>query len=135
MRKRSILWAGAMALIDGNAPPLYSVVAANALALGAGIFVGMTKANAEQFAGVEIRARSVAAEKAAHAALRDVGWSGSPRMEDAAADLVILDVAGLSSLLGTEEQIAELLVARAAQCGLRVNVAIAENIWAAEVAA
>ncbi len=125
----------AIALIDGHAPPLFSVVAANARALDVGIFVGMTKANAAQFAGVEIRARSVAAEKAAHAALRDVGWSVSPRMEETAADLIILDIAGLSSLLGSEETIAELLVARARECGLRVNVAIAENISAAEIAA
>jgi protein ImuB len=125
----------AMALIDGNAAPLFSVVAANAAALGAGIFLGMTKANAAQFAGVEIRARSAAAEKAAHAALCDVGWSVSPRMEDRAVDLILLDMAGLSALLGSEQQIAELLVGRALECGLRVNVAIAENILAAEVAA
>src|SRR5277367_3835182 len=125
----------AIALIDGNAPPLFSVVAANGRALAAGIFLGMTKANAAQFAGVEVRARSMTAEKAAHAALRDVGWSVSPRMEETAADLIILDIVGLSSLLGSEEQIAELLVARAGECGLRVNVAIAENISAAEIAA
>ncbi len=125
----------AIALIDGNAPPLFSVVAANAAALAAGIFVGMTKANAVQFAEVEIRARSVAADKTSHAALRDVGWSVSPRVEETAADLIIVDVAGLSVLLGSEEKIAELLVARAAECGLRVNVAIAENIPAAEMAA
>jgi len=124
----------AIALIDGN-PPLWSVAAANAAALELGVFLGMTKANAAQFAGVEIRARSAIAEKAAHAALRDVGWSVSPRMEDADADLLVLDVAGLSSLLGTEQQITELLVTRAGECGLRVNVAIAENISAAEVAA
>jgi protein ImuB len=125
----------AIALIDGNAPPLFSVVAANARALATGIFLGMTKANAAQFVGVEIRARSVAAEKAAHAALRDVGWSVSPRMEETAADLIILDIAGLSSLLGPEEQITKLLVMRAGECGLRVNVAIAENISASEITA
>ena len=125
----------AIALIDGNAPPLFSVVAANAAALDAGIFLGMTKANASQFAEVEIRARSLTAEKAAYAALRDVGWSVSPRLEETAVDLILLDVAGLSALLGMDEQIAELLVSRAAECGLRSHVAIAETISAAEVAA
>ncbi|MGA2812960.1 MAG: hypothetical protein ABSG16_16275 [Candidatus Acidiferrum sp.] len=124
----------AIALVDGNAP-LYSVVAATSQALELGIFLGMTKANAAQFAGVEIRARSLAAEKAAHAALRDVGWSVSPRMEETAPDLMVVDVAGLSALLGTEQQIAELLLVRAGECGLCVNVAIAENISAAELAA
>ncbi|MGA2419270.1 MAG: hypothetical protein ABSG69_04255 [Candidatus Acidiferrum sp.] len=127
--------APAIALIDADAPPLFGVVAANAAALNAGIFLGMTKANAAQFAGVEIRARSLAAEKAAHAALRDVGWSVSPRVEETAPDLIVLDVAGLSTLLGTHQQIAELLSSRAADCGLRVNVAVAENLLAAEVAA
>ena len=125
----------AIALVDADAPPLFSVVAANAAALNAGIFLGMTKANAAQFTGVEIRARSAAAEKAAHAALRDVGWSISPRLEETTADLIVLDVAGLSALLGTHQQIADLLAARAADCGLLVNVAIAENLLAAEVAA
>jgi protein ImuB len=126
---------GAIALIDAGAPPLFSVIAANAAAQQAGIFLGMTKANAAQFSEVEIRARSLTAEKAAHAALRDVGWSVSPRLEETAPDLIILDVSGLSALLGTHEQIAELLAVRAADCGLRVNVAIAENLLAAEVAA
>ena len=124
-----------IALIDAGAAPLFSVVAANAAARNAGICLGMTKANAAQFAGLEIRARSTVAEKAARAALRDVGWSVSPRLEETAPDLIVLDVAGLSALLGTHEQIAELLAVRAADCGLRVNVAIAENLLAAEVAA
>jgi protein ImuB len=134
LRAEPGLLGRAIALIDGNAPPLFSVVAANARALEAGIFLGMTKANAAQFAGVETRARSAVAEKAAHAALRDVGWSVSPRVEETASDLMILDIAGLSALLGSEEKIAQLLVARAAECGLHVNVAIAENISAAEMA-
>jgi protein ImuB len=97
--------------------------------------LGTTKANATQFAGVEIRARSLATEKAAHAALRDVGWSVSPRLEETAPDLIILDIAGLFALRGSDENIAEILVARATECGLRVNVAVAENVLAAEVAA
>ena len=124
----------AIALIDGK-PPLWNVVAANAQALNAGIFLGMTKANAAQFTGVELRTRSLAAEKAAHATLRDVGWSVSPRLEETAADLLLLDISGLTALLGSDEKIAELLTTRASECGLRVNVAVAENVLAAEIAA
>jgi protein ImuB len=124
----------AIALIDGQ-PPLWNVVAANAQAFNAGIFLGMTKANAAQFTGVELRTRSLGAEKAAHAALRDVGWSVSPRLEETAADLLLLDISGLTALLGSDEKITELLVERAAQCGLRVNVAVAENVLTAEIAA
>jgi protein ImuB len=124
----------AIALIDGK-PPLWNVVAANAQALNAGIFLGMTKANAAQFTGVELRMRSLAAEKAAHAALRDVGWSVSPRLEETAADLLLLDISGLTALLGSDEKIAELLTTRASECGLRVNIAVAENVLTAEIAA
>jgi protein ImuB len=124
----------AIALIDGK-PPLWNVVAANAQALNAGIFLGMTKANAAQFASVELRTRSLAAEKAAHAALRDVGWSVSPRLEETAADLLLVDISGLTALLGSDEKIAELLTIRASECGLRVNVAVAENVLTAEIAA
>jgi protein ImuB len=124
----------AIALIDGK-PPLWNVVAANAQALNAGIFLGMTKANAAQFADVELRTRSLAAEKAAHAALRDVGWSVSPRLEETAADLLLVDISGLTALLGSDEKIAELLTIRASECGLRVNVAVAENVLVAEIAA
>jgi protein ImuB len=124
----------AIALIDGK-PPLWNVVAANVQAFNAGIFLGMTKANAAQFTGVELRARSLAAEKAAHAALRDVGWSVSPRLEETATDLLLLDISGLSALLGSDEKIAELLTIRASECGLRVNVAVAENVLTAEIVA
>jgi hypothetical protein len=124
----------AIALIDGK-PPLWNVVAANAQALNAGIFLGMTKANAAQVSGVELRTRSLAAEKTAHAGLRDVGWSVSPRLEETAADLLLLDISGLSALLGSEKQIAELLLERSAQCGLQIQVAVAENALVAEIAA
>src|SRR3984957_8242280 len=127
-------WSRAIALIDGK-PPLWNVVAANAQAFNAGIFLGMTKANAAQFTGVELCARSLAAEKAAPAALRDVGWSVSPRLEETATDLLLLDISGLTALLGSDEKIVELLTTRASECGLRVNVAVAENVLSAEIAA
>jgi len=63
----------ALALISGN-PPLWSVVAANPAAIAAGIQMGMTKSQAAEFRGVEVRHRSEAQEKAAHAALLDVAW-------------------------------------------------------------
>src|SRR6516225_5017014 len=42
--------------------------------------------------------RSPAAEESAHAALIDLGFSFSPRLEDVAADTIILDLAGLEHL-------------------------------------
>jgi protein ImuB len=124
----------ALALVEG-APPLCSVVAVNERAARMGVVIGMTKTNAEQFAGLAIRARSETLEKSAHAALLDAGWSISPRIEDADEDEVIVDLAGLSMLFGGEEEIGAELARRAFACGLQASVVIAGNIDAASIAA
>src|SRR6202030_2365349 len=117
----------AIALLEGT-PPLRKVVAANEAALRAGIELGMTESQAEDFCVVQVRPRSLAQEKAAHAALMDLGWSVSPRVEDTAPDTIVLDLAGLASLLGSEEIIADQLIERASRFGLVVRVAISSNL-------
>jgi protein ImuB len=124
----------ALALISGK-PPLWRVVAANTAALRAGVHLGMTKSQVTEFCGVEIRHRSEAQEKAAHAALLDVGWSVSPRVEDTAVDTVVLDLEGLASLFGTDENIARELAQRATRVGVIPHVAVASNIETAILAA
>jgi protein ImuB len=124
----------AWALISGT-PPLWSVVAANAAALQAGIQLGMTKAQVAEFCGVEIRERCEAQEHAAHATLLDVTWSLSPRVEDTAADTLVLDLEGLTSLFGSDEEIARELGQRALRAGVIAHVAVASNIEAAILAA
>jgi protein ImuB len=126
--------SSALVLISGK-PPLCSVVAANSAALRAGVHLGMTKAQVTEFCGVEIRPRSEAQEKSAHAALLDVGWSISPRVEDTAADTIVLDLEGLASLFGADENIARELSQRASHIGLIPHVAVASNIEAAILAA
>jgi len=140
MRGQPSLGVGALALI-GGAPPLWSVVAANPAAFAMGIQLGMTKAQVAQFgnvvgardtrarpSNVQICMRSEAQEHAAHAALLDAAWSVSPRMEDTAPDTVVLDLEGLASLLGTDENIAQELSRRVAAIGLAARVAIAANV-------
>ena len=117
----------AIALLEGTAP-LRKVVAANDAALRAGIELGMTESQAEDFCAVQVRLRSPALEKTAHAALMDLGWSVSPRVEDTAADTIVLDLAGLGSLLGSEEIIAERLIEGASLLGLTARVAISSNL-------
>jgi protein ImuB len=117
----------AVALVDGVSP-LCVVVALNESARAAGIQLGMSESQAEEFSGVEIRRRSAGRERALHAALLDVGWSVSPRIEDTAPDTIILDIAGLRSLFGAEENIASELVRRAAALGLSANVAVGANL-------
>ena len=117
----------AIALLEGMAP-LRKVVAANDAALRAGIELGMTESQAEDFCAVQVRLRSPVLEKTAHAALMDLGWSVSPRVEDTAPDTIVLDLAGLASLLGSEEIIAERLIERASLLGLTARVAISSNL-------
>jgi nucleotidyltransferase/DNA polymerase involved in DNA repair len=123
----------ALVLVDGT-PPLCNVVAVNEGAARMGVPIGVTKTNAEQFAGLEIRARSAALEKSAHAALRDAGWSVSPRIEEAGEDEIVVDLAGLGALFGGEEEIGAELARRVLACGLDAHVAIAGNIDAASIA-
>jgi protein ImuB len=117
----------AIALLEGT-PPLRKVVAANEAALHAGIELGMTESQAEDFCVVQVRPRSPVQEKTAHAALMDLGWSVSPRVEDTAQDTIVLDLAGLASLLGSEEIIAERLMECASRLELVARVAISSNI-------
>ncbi|MBV9885270.1 MAG: DNA polymerase Y family protein [Acidobacteria bacterium] len=124
----------ALALLGGKAP-LWSVVAASSAALRMGVQLGMTKAQVAEFVGVEVRHRSEAQEKATHAALLDVAWSISPRVEDAAPDTIVLDLEGLASLFGSEEEIARVLMERVTRVGVNPNIAIASNIEAAILAA
>jgi protein ImuB len=123
----------AVALVDGTAP-LIHVVAANEAAWRAGIQLGMAQTQA-QLCGVEIRRRSRVLEKAAHAALLDLGWSVSPRVEDHAQDTILADLAGLNSLFGAEENIAREFARRAAELRLRVHVAVSANLEVAVHAA
>ena len=123
----------AMALVDGTAP-LINVVAANQAAWRAGIQLGMAQAQA-QLCGVKIRRRSRTLEKAAHAALLDLGWSMSPRVEDHAEDTILTDLAGLNSLFGAEENIAREFARRAVELHLRVHVAVSANLEVAVHAA
>jgi protein ImuB len=95
----------------------------------------MTKMNAGQFAGLEMRPRSRPQEKIAHAVLLDIGWSVSPRIEDTSQDMIVLDLFGLTHLFGAEENIGAHLAQRSCECGLLSNVAIASNVDTALIAA
>jgi protein ImuB len=126
-RTHARLRESAIALVDG-VPPLVKVVAASAVALDAGIQVGMSKSQAEQFSGIEIHSRSRASERAAHAALLDLGWSISPRIEDHAPHEIVVDLSGLEALFGSQKRIAEEMAGRASALGLAAQVAVSANL-------
>jgi protein ImuB len=134
LRVEPLLRHRAIALVD-EPPPLWSVVAANRAARDAGIQIGMAKMEAAQFPGVEIHLHSRASEFAAHAALLDLGWSISPQVEDTCLDTIIVDLSGLNSLFGTEEDIARSLAERASSLELFPHIAIAANPEASLLAA
>ena len=125
----------AVAVLAGK-PPLVRVFAANEKARDCGVEPGMTKLQAEASSPrVALRFRSPLEEAAAHAALLDGAQSFSPRVEDTAADTVILDLTGLERLFGATAGIARDLARRVSELGLEANVAVAANPDAAMHAA
>jgi protein ImuB len=123
-----------LAIIDGPLPT-YQVVALNRLAEILGVAHGMTKAAVSQFAQVTIRTRCRVREEAAHAALLDMIWSITPRVEDAAPDALLIDISGLTSLFGDTETIACEIVSRASTFGMHVHVAVSANVETARIVA
>src|SRR5262249_16483142 len=121
-----------LVVIDGP-PPTYQVVAFNRIAELLGVTLGMTKAAASQFAQVLIRSRCAILEEAAHAALLDMAWSVTPRVEDFSADTLLLDISGLASLLGDEQTIAREIVSRASTLGMSAHIAVSTNVETAHI--
>jgi protein ImuB len=144
----------AVAVIEGK-PPLARVVALNERARKIGMEMGMTKLQAAIFAEsatplnaassghpsqklngsttrqtsqlAMLRQRSHAQERSAHCALLDIAHAFAPRVEDTAADILLLDLAGLERLYGTAGDMAHDLTARVTSLGMKANVAIAPN--------
>ena len=123
----------AVAVLEGK-PPVVMVAAMNEAAAEAGIELGMTKLQAAAYP-VELRPRSPAQEAAAHAALLNCAQAFSPRVEDTAADTIVLDIAGLERLFDPPAKLAQDLARRASELGLEANVAVAANPDAAVHAA
>src|SRR6202050_3918913 len=120
------LRARAVAIFEGR-PPLGKVFAVNESAGRVGIAPGMTKAQAELCSELTLRPRSRLQEASAHAALLDCAQSFSPRVEDAALDTALVDLAGMESLFGSLPEIAHAMSHRIANLGLEANVAVASN--------
>jgi protein ImuB len=131
--KKPELQTKAIALIDGI-PPILRVMAANEQAQKAGVEVGLLKAQAEAV-GVDVVQRSVELEEAAHVLLLACARAFSPRVQDKAIDLMVLDMDGLKSLFGSPEQIAKKIHSSLWRERLLVNVAVAENPDSATLAA
>jgi protein ImuB len=135
LRAEPELRAQPAGIVEGT-PPLLTIVALNGKAALLGLRLEMTKLQAEQIPGLQIRQRSAAQEISAHAALVDLALAFSPRIEDTAADTITLDLAGLVSLFGSLDNLVQRLAARAAEFGFgAANVGVASNPEAAQLAA
>ena len=102
----------AVAILEGK-PPLETIIAINKHAGELGIAPGMSKAQAELCTELAMRSRSPLQESSAHAALLDCAQSFSPCVEASASDTVVLDLAGMESLLGPLPKIARSIFDRA----------------------
>lgn len=127
---------GAAVIVADGATPRARLVAASAAARRRGVGEGMSAAQALAAAGdLTVRVASAEAERAAHAALGDVAYSFSPRVEDGAPGTVWFDAGGLHELHASESELAQAAARRAAACGLDAGVGIAGSKVSAELAA
>ena len=124
-----------LAVVTG-APPATRVVDANARARADGVGPGLADAEAAvRCPALVRRPASAEAETAARHALLEACLSVSPRLEDAAAGLVHVDLDGLARLFGDDAEIGRRLRRQARAIGLEARVGIAGSRAAAGVAA
>src|SRR5215472_8509249 len=123
-----------LAILEGK-PPLQKIITMNGKASALGIVPGMSKAQGELCTDLALHLRSPLLESSAHAALLDCAQSFSPCVEDSACDTVLLDLAGMESLLGSLPEIARAIFERAVALGLKANIAVSSNPDAAVISA
>lgn len=126
-----------LAIVDG-APPATRVVEASAAAREHRVHPGLTSAEAvARCPGLAQRPASDETVASARHALLEACLAVSPRVEDAGAGLVHVDLAGLGRLhgpAGDERAIGERLARAARGVGLEARVAVASSRAAARVA-
>jgi len=127
---------GAVVVVAAGEGARAEVVACSLAAERLGIAPGFRVTQARVVcSSLVVRTASAAVERAAQEALCDVAYALSPRLEDAGAGMVFLDLEGLRVLHGSEEAIVRLLVSGAAAVGLEASVGVASTKIAARLAA
>ena len=123
---RAALQTSPFAILDGPAS-LPRIFATNLAARRAGIQTGMTKLQVETYGGVLLRKRSIAEEESAQNTLLNFAGTFSPRVESTSPGTVILDLAGTEKLLGPWPNATRNMIARAAEIGFDLRIAMAAN--------
>ena len=127
---------GTAVVVAETTAPRARIVAVSEAARRRGVGEGMTAAQAQAIASdLALRPASAEAERAAHAALGDVAYSFSPRVEDGAPGTVWFDAGGLAEMHPTEHELAQAALRRAAALGLEAAIGIAGSKVSAELAA
>ncbi len=121
------------ALFDGP-ESLLKVVACNKTARSAGVYVGMSKLQAEA-CSVSLRRRVQEQEDIADAELIDCAYDFAPNVEATSSGTIIIDLAGSERLLGTGKTLAQIILGEITKRGFDSNVSIASNPDTAHYAA
>ena len=133
LRLRPALRNHPCVVMEGE-PPWRFVCSLNQRARQLGIAWEMTQVEMETFPAATIFLRSKAEEAATRSALIECAGAFSPRIEDQSSDrefICVLDIAGTEKLLGTPQQLAEVLLARVKALGIAVRIAVSRNFHAA----
>src|SRR5262252_8989920 len=123
VRAEPLLRERAVAVLEGK-PLLVRVIALNEKARRRGIQAGMTKLQVAVYIAPEgrnsaiLHQRSPLQENSAHSALLDVAHAFTPRVEDTAADTLLLDLTGMERLFGAPVKMARELAMRVSLVGM-----------------
>jgi len=138
LRAEPELAGEAVAVCEGNGSAA-RVVGASRPARTSGVRSGMSLAQARGILPALIaRGRDVSSEASAHEALLETATGLSPRIEDAAPDLVFTDIGGMERLYdgpSGEHEMGQAAIVAADILDLPVRVGIASNKLAARIAA
>ncbi len=138
LRAEPELAGEAVAVCEGNGSAA-RVVGASRPARRSGVRTGMSLAQARGILPSLIaRGRDVSSEVSAHEALLEAATSLSPRIEDAAPDIVFADVSGMERLYdgaAYEHDMGQAAIVAASSLDLPIRVGIAGNKLAARIAA
>ena len=137
LRLRHALRTRPVAVLEGQAP-LERVCAASKSARCDGVVNGMTRVEAESFAGMHLLRRSLREEAEAKAALLSCASKYTPAIEDASAGTsatCVLDLTGTEKLFGAPLVLAERLAQELRGFGLHASIAMSANFHAASAQA
>ena len=133
LRQTAALQNHPVAVLEG-APPQEKVCAANARARRDGVLAGMTRVEAESFAGIVLLSRSAAMEAEAREALLGCIGTFTPQAETCHTDteaVCVLDVSGMARLHPDPRTFAVNLQATLRSRRLFASVALSANFYTA----